>query len=433
MSVTQLVAGANCPVPSEKLQVEVTLSPAQVSGVEVDISAFVLTATGKVRGDDDMVFYGQPRPGNGSVAFVGNSAGRAEFAVDLPNVLAGTEKIAFTATIHENRTNFGAFTSLQVTVKNAAWQAVLVVTLPATGMVESALILGELYLRQGQWKFRAVGQGFAGGLKPLAEHFGVDISDAPAPAPNFSVAVIDPVVPLSTHKITKTETKVVLTKKSDSQKISLQKQDNSNIIASAIWVDNGDARSNNDDLDLRAGILLPNGVMKIIHCGRLGSLSKEPYVFHLGDVKSASTKEPGMETIEVSSKISANYSGNVAIVFSVYSAMSNGDVSIASLKPKMRLQYKNQTVDCSIDFAKDKLASRKHIYTYVIGMAIIRDNEIEITPCGLTSEPRSEATPWMIWDTDRKPKITMDGPAVGKSSGGLMVGMLNMGNKKKYE
>ncbi|UOG91114.1 MAG: TerD domain-containing protein [Candidatus Thiothrix sulfatifontis] len=218
MSVTQLVAGANCPVPREKLHVEVLLSPAQVSGAEVDISAFVLTATGKVRGDDDMVFYGQPRPGNGSVAFVGNSAGRAEFAVDLPNVLAGTEKIAFTATIHENRTNFGAFTNLQVTVKNAAGQAVLQATLPANGRVESALILGELYLRQGQWKFRAVGQGFAGGLKPLAEHFGVEISDpTPAAAPPVTPPPAPTKKPISLSKVTldKAKPRVSLEKKTE--------------------------------------------------------------------------------------------------------------------------------------------------------------------------------------------------------------------------
>ena len=119
MSVTQLIAGANCPVPHEKLQVEVLLSPAQVSGAEVDISAFVLTTTGKVRGDEDMVFYGAPKPGNGSVALLKNSAGQAEFTVDLPNLLPATEKIAFTATIHENRANFSAFNSLQVTVKGA--------------------------------------------------------------------------------------------------------------------------------------------------------------------------------------------------------------------------------------------------------------------------------------------------------------------------
>ena len=218
MSVTQLVAGANASVPREKLHVEVLLSPAQVSGAEVDISAFVLTANGKVRGDDDMVFYGQPRPGNGSVAFVGNSAGRAEFSVDLPNVLANTEKIAFTATIHENRTNFGAFSSLQVTVKNAAGQAVLQATLPASGMVESALILGELYLRQGQWKFRAVGQGFAGGLKPLAEHFGVEISDpAPAAVPPVAPPPAPAKKPISLSKVTldKAKPRVSLEKKTE--------------------------------------------------------------------------------------------------------------------------------------------------------------------------------------------------------------------------
>ena len=179
MQTTKLVSGANCSVPSEKLHIEVILSPSQISGMEVDVSAFVLATTGKVSSDEDMVFYGQPCPGNNSVAFLSNNSGCAEFTVDLPMQLASTEKIAFAATIHENSTNFGEFNSLQIIVKNSAGSEVLQAVFLCNGMTESALILGELYLRQGQWKFRAVGQGFAGGLKPLAEHFGVNIDDAP--------------------------------------------------------------------------------------------------------------------------------------------------------------------------------------------------------------------------------------------------------------
>lgn len=424
MSVTQLVAGANCPVAHENLYVEIVLSPAQISDVEVDISAFALTANDKVRGDDDMIFYGQPCPGNGSVTLAANTAGYAAFSVDLPKLLESTHKVAFTATIHENRTNFDAFNYLQVTIKNTQRRIVLQATISTNSMVESALILGELYLRQGQWKFRAVGQGFVGGLKPLAEHFGVEISETKTQTP----------IAVSNNQLSNVKKKnVVLTKKEESGKISLAKKDGSYVIATANWLDNGDNSANNDDLDLRAGILLPNGKMKIIHCRNLGSLHQEPYTLHLGDVKSASEKKPGQEIIQVNPEIAMRYNGDIAIVFSVYSAISNGAVSIASLKPSMRLQYQNQIIDCKIDFSKDKKASQQNIYTYVIGTAIIKKNEIEISPGGLVSEPHSEATPWMIWDRNRKPKITMDGPVVTKDSSIFFAGMLNAGNKKKYD
>ena len=294
MSVTQLVAGANCPVPREKLHVEVLLSPAQVTGAEVDISAFALTASGKVRGDEDMVFYGQPRPGNGSVAFVANSAGRAEFSVDLPNVLASIEKIAFTATIHENRTNFGAFSSLQITVKNAAGQAVLQATLPANGMVESALILGELYLRQGQWKFRAVGQGFAGGLKPLAEHFGVEISDTPAPA---AAAPPPPAPspakkPISLSKVTldKSKPRVSLEKKSEGFgeiRINLNWNRDSQPAAKSGGLLGGLFGGGSKTVDLDVGCLYEqrDGTISAIQAlgNRFGSFRSDPFIELKGD------------------------------------------------------------------------------------------------------------------------------------------------------
>ncbi len=302
MSVTQLVAGANCPVPPEKLQVEVTLSPAQVSGAEVDISAFALASTGKVRGDDDMVFYGQPRPGNGSVAFVSNAAGRAEFSIDIPKLIASTEKIAFTATIHENRKTFGAFTSLQVTVKNAAGQAVLVATLPATGMVESALILGELYLRQGQWKFRAVGQGFAGGLKPLAEHFGVDISDAPAPAaapPTPAPAPAKKPISLSKVTLDKAKPRVSLEKKTEGFgeiRINLNwNRDNQPAAKSGGFLGGMFGGGGNGQVDLDVGCLYEqrDGTISAIQSlgNRFGSFRSDPFIELKGDDRTGAISE----------------------------------------------------------------------------------------------------------------------------------------------
>ena len=289
MSMIQLVAGANCAVPLEKLQVEVTLSPTQISGVEVDISAFALAANGKVRGDADMVFYGQPRPANGSLALVANSAGRAEFSVDLAHLLQGTEKVAFTATIHENRTNFGAFHDLHVTIKNAAGRAILQARLPATGRVESALILGELYVRQGQWKFRAVGQGFAGGLKPLAEHFGVEISDVPTPV---TPAPAPPKKPISLSKITldKSKPKVSLEKKSEGFgeiRINLN-WNRGQAPAKGGGMFGGLFGNANKGVDLDVGCLYEqcDGTISAIQAlgNRFGSLRNAPFIELKGDV-----------------------------------------------------------------------------------------------------------------------------------------------------
>lgn len=301
MSVTQLVAGANCPVPREKLSVEVLLSPTQVSGAEVDISAFALTASSKVRGDDDMVFYGQPRPGNGSVALLANSAGRAEFSVDLPNLLASTEKVAFTATIHENRANFGAFSSLQVTVKNAAGQAILQASLPSSGMVESALILGELYLRQGQWKFRAVGQGFAGGLKPLAEHFGVEISDpAPTAAPPAPPPPSPAKKPISLSKVTldKAKPRVSLEKKTEGFgeiRINLNWNRGQAPAAKSGGLLGGLFGGGNKGVDLDVGCLYEqrDGTISAIQAlgNRFGSLRSDPFIELKGDDRTGAISE----------------------------------------------------------------------------------------------------------------------------------------------
>ncbi|MEB4593251.1 TerD family protein [Candidatus Thiothrix sp. Deng01] len=299
--MTQLVAGANCPVPREKLSVEVLLSPTQVSGAEVDISAFALTASSKVRGDDDMVFYGQPRPGNGSVALLANSAGRAEFSVDLPNLLASTEKVAFTATIHENRANFGAFSSLQVTVKNAAGQAILQASLPSSGMVESALILGELYLRQGQWKFRAVGQGFAGGLKPLAEHFGVEISDpAPTAAPPAPPPPSPAKKPISLSKVTldKTKPRVSLEKKTEGFgeiRINLNWNRGQAPAAKSGGLLGGLFGGGNKGVDLDVGCLYEqrDGTISAIQAlgNRFGSLRSDPFIELKGDDRTGAISE----------------------------------------------------------------------------------------------------------------------------------------------
>ncbi|HHC73583.1 MAG TPA: tellurium resistance protein TerA, partial [Thiothrix sp.] len=208
MGAINLIAGANHRVPQQPLQLDVHLYPPQLANVEVDISAFLLDVQGKVRGDADMVFYGQTRSGNGSVQLQESRAGYAKFSVDLTQIESAITKIAFSATIHENRKTFASFQRIELHLRNQQQHLILSANLPTTGMIESALILGEYYLRQQQWKFRAIGQGFAGGLKPLAEHFGVDIADTPAPSSTTPPSASKP-LPASPPTIPSTSKKPV--------------------------------------------------------------------------------------------------------------------------------------------------------------------------------------------------------------------------------
>ncbi|MEK7434673.1 MAG: hypothetical protein AABZ74_16180 [Cyanobacteriota bacterium] len=223
---------------------------------------------------------------------------------------------------------------------------------------------------------------------------------------------------------------ISLTKKEESYKILLDKNSEDIIIATAQWVDNGDGQEN-DDLDLRAGLLLPDGKMVMIHCDSPGDLENKPYILHLGDIKEASLNKPGQEIMKVNPKISKHYNAPIAIVFSVYSAIDNGAVSVASLKPKMKIEYKDKIVECAYDFSsspinqneklgffskisnKFKSFGNSYIYTYVLGIVIIKDNEVEIMPSGLTSKPSSEATPQLKWNNNTI-ITTVDGPSLFK-------------------
>ena len=214
--MSTLTPGANTSVSTGVQTVTITYTP--VAGADLDVSAFLLTDTGKVRGDNDMCFFGQQSVNNGAVKLVESAAGRTVFSLNLEAIDQAVEKVALTATIYENKAKFAAFPVLNVSVSGG-----IEAPIPTQGMQETALILGEFYRRQGAWKFRCVAQGFAGGLAPLAQHFGVDIaapapSAAPTPAP---APVVPPAAPAPASKVNLS--KITLDKQRPS--ISLEKKD----------------------------------------------------------------------------------------------------------------------------------------------------------------------------------------------------------------
>ena len=150
---------------------------------DLDASAFLLKADGKVRADSDFIFYNQLKSVDGSVEHTGdNRTGEGDgddeaIKVDLSKVPADIDRIAFTVTIHEadaRRQNFGQVRNAFIRIVNQDNNnEVARYDLAEDASTETAIIFADLYLNGAEWKFRAVGQGFAGGLKPLAESYGL--------------------------------------------------------------------------------------------------------------------------------------------------------------------------------------------------------------------------------------------------------------------
>ena len=151
---------------------------------DLDGSVFLLGAGGKVRSDADFVFYNQNKSSDGSVVHSGdNRTGEGEgddetITVELDKVPADVEKIAVCVTIHDaeaRRQNFGMVSRAYVRCVDAITNAeVARYDLSEDASVEAAMVFGEIYRHNGEWKFKAMGQGFQGGLGPMAKNFGVN-------------------------------------------------------------------------------------------------------------------------------------------------------------------------------------------------------------------------------------------------------------------
>ncbi|MDX2373181.1 TerD family protein [Psychrobacter sp. PP-21] len=300
-----LVAGANAPLPTDNISIRI------LSQSAIDCAAYRLTTDGKVRGDGDMIFYGQTRSDDGSVSFRGHDSD-GFFDINLPAQPTSIEKIALAFSSAQALAQVG---DVDIQVLQGS-QVLMSCQLSAAGRNEKAIILAECYRRQGSWKFRFIAQGFEGGLKPLSEHFGVEIADeAPAQqqnpvqnqsqpintqrpintqkAGNTSQASTPPPIPtspsinLSKITLTKNQSSINLKKRDDFGKISVnldwnqRPESNKSAPKKGIL---GDLfkqhQASGIDLDVGAMIHLKNGEKTLIQAlgDRFGSLQTAPYV-----------------------------------------------------------------------------------------------------------------------------------------------------------
>jgi tellurite resistance protein TerA len=257
---------------------------------DIDVTAYLLGENGKVSGVPDMVFYGQMQSGDGSVHLTSANDEETVFTLNLASAAARVHRVAFAATIPgdpKSRQTFAAAASVVIKVDGAD---AIVFPVPTDGAVETSMILGEIYRRNDAWKFRAVGQGFAGGLKPLAESFGVVIADAPAPPP-APVAPPSPPPAISLSKITlsKAQPKIDLAKKGDTLgEIKINLNWSSAPVKTGFF-----GRSSAIDLDLGCLCELQDGGIGAIQAlgDSFGAFDSAPFVVLSGDDRSGAVAD----------------------------------------------------------------------------------------------------------------------------------------------
>ncbi|WP_372345809.1 TerD family protein [Streptomyces sp. KL116D] len=192
--MAHITKGANAPVPTAALRVAVCRQ--DVPGVPViDASALLLDAAGKVRGDADLVFYNQPAHPSGAVRHTGTTQGGGQLAewleLDLERVEPAVQRVVIAGSCDGGVFGQVPGLSVQALLPDGSVVAHYAVTDASS---ETAFVLGEFYRRNGAWKFRAVGQGYASGLAGLATDFGIAV-DEPAPEPKDAVPPQDAVPP----------------------------------------------------------------------------------------------------------------------------------------------------------------------------------------------------------------------------------------------
>jgi tellurium resistance protein TerD len=153
---------------------------------DLDAAAFMVGANGKCPTEKDFVFYGNLVHPSEAVKHMGdNLTGEGEgddeqIHVDLTKIPANIEKIAFTVTIYDadvRRQNFGQVSNAFIRIVDEATDTELIrYDLGEDFSIETAIVVGELYRHNGEWKFNAIGSGFQGGLAALCGHYGIEVA-----------------------------------------------------------------------------------------------------------------------------------------------------------------------------------------------------------------------------------------------------------------
>ncbi|MFG2958868.1 TerD family protein [Streptomyces sp. NPDC048291] len=365
--------GSNTPVPTTALRVELGWRSGP-GAPDADASALLLVA-GKVRSDGDFVFYNQPAHASGAVRHEGKRRSgdlvTDSLFVDLARVETPIERIVLAASADGG--TFGQVPGLYIEVLNAA-DGNVVARFDSTGAtVETAFVLGELYRRQGGWKFRAVGQGYGSGLEGLATDFGITVDEpqqpahppmphtaSPAPAPvttpppaPFTPPAPAPVTPPPPPTAPVRLSKVTLTKAAPSVSLAKQGGTSGALRVNLNWQVRkqltgwGGRRGGAGDLDLDLCALyeLADGRKGVVQAlgNAFGALNRPPYIHLDGDDRTGAVSSGENLTVNLDRKQDFK---RILVFVTIY----QGATSFADLHATVTLQPQyGAPVDFSLD------------------------------------------------------------------------------------
>lgn len=297
----QLTAGANTALSSPNIEIRIKQHSTQ--GAQADVSAYALEqSTQKVRGDQDMIFYGQTSTASGSIRLQQNGSS-STFQLDLSKIEPVIAKIAVSATLDAPFT-FAALQRLEIELF-AAGQLIASAVIEGQGKTEAALIVGEFYRHQQGWKFRLVAQGFNGGLKPLAEHFGVEIQAEPTPTPTPPPTPIPTPAPIPVPAPRVNLSKITLDKQNSKINLTKQAQGFGEIKVNLNWNKKGDPTQkvsflksltggkSGVDLDLGCLFEMQDGSKSVIQAlgNCFGTFNQYPYIQLSADDRSGASSD----------------------------------------------------------------------------------------------------------------------------------------------
>ncbi|OKP98320.1 TerD family protein [Paenibacillus sp. P46E] len=295
------------------------------SEVEVDFSVFMLTPSQTVSKDEDLIYYGNPSTPNQSVAIVPSDqrvntvlTDNTQIAVELSQIPADYERIAFALTIYEGEKrlqNFSLLDDVYLRIINAVdGTELLRYRLGKAFSVETAIVAGEIYRYHNEWKFSAVGSGYAGGLAALCKSYGIQVNNILPSVQPASPVIQSQQPPLSLPELRsrpKTagnlppssppspstaplDLNTILLKK-HGEVINLQKGTESlgEILINLNWYQkksSGWFGSKGIDLDLGCLFELKNGIKGSVQAlgESFGSLNRPPYISLDGDDRTGS-------------------------------------------------------------------------------------------------------------------------------------------------
>ncbi|MDI6645480.1 MULTISPECIES: TerD family protein [Bacillus] len=399
-----LQMGANTVLNSPKGQVSISYEVS--SAIDISLTAFLLTDSDLVQGDNGIIFYNQPESATGVAtllpAEISGQLKRHQLNFDMSKVPVGITKMAITLT-EDRGIGFSHVKNLQAEIRTG--DEVLYLT-PVSFTNEKGIVVVELYIRNSETKARSIWRGFDSGLEGLCKLYGVEVEpdeqDVSTPPPMVSEKQINEPAPMNTAAKEKVSAPISLEKVQG--KISLDKGHKPIIIEKTPEITATVSWESGTDYDIYALVYTKSGKqIDVAMFGAKGVPALKNYangaVEHMGDV---GRDRESMKTEVIKLRLNDDI---LAVVPVVYSAQSNGTGSFYRYRVSMSIDnHQGTSVTIHAKHANDN----DRIYSCVPGILQNTNDGVIIRPLELYSKPNSERRPKLKMKYSNEIDVLMD-------------------------